>query len=300
MPLHPPMGVMDSITEAVAWFEANPAMLRMGAILGIWVGTLIFVRYNARFFRRLDDHLEAMALTDRTHYHLDRMLDMFAVIVALFLTLAVAGVGGALWGALTALGVAGIIIGFAAKDLVANLFAGVTILFERPFMPGDSIQVGDEAGTVERVSLRSTTLKQFNGLQITLPNSTFITKPVTNFSVNPTRRVEARIEILHDSDAPRAMGLLREIGEAFPGRVEGEPVDAFIVQVREYALVMELRFWVPRTELRAALTHTYLEMTRRFQEAGIELAVPVRRTLAVEANGSVEASLAAAASSEAA
>lgn len=269
----------DAVFDAIRWWQANPWAPRAAAIAALWVATLLFVRFNARFFRALDDRTAAFDLHPRTLDRLDRTADAFACTIAFLLTLALMGVTGALWGALTALGVAGIIIGFAARDVFANLFAGFVLLVEHPFIPGDAIDVGGVGGVVKSVRLRSTVLTTWDGRQVTLPNSKFIDNSIVNYSANPTRRVEAKVAILHDSDATKAMAILREVADAYAARDKTRGIDVRVAELRESAIVLELWFWVPAASLFDALTHAFVDTTRRFQEAGIELAVPVRKSI---------------------
>lgn len=273
--------------RAIDWWQANPWAGRVLGIALVWVGALVFVRYNARLFRELDRRVDAFSVSERTLYHIDRIMDAATFIIAGLLTLGILGVGEAIYGALTALGIIGLVIGFASQDIVKNMFAGVVILLERPFMPGDSIEVSGTGGEVVSVSLRSTQLKTWDGRQVTLPNATFISSNIVNFSTNPTRRVEAPVAILHESDADRAMAILRDIGMSDPDRDPTTGVDVRVNEVREYALVMELRFWVPRGVLIAAKTRTFVAITKRFAAEGIELAVPLRRTLSITSPANV-------------
>lgn len=271
----------DALQGALDWWQANPWAMRGAGILAIWVVTVMFVRLNGRIIRTLDERSAAFDLSPRLLDRLDRTLDAFGVLVAVLLTLAVMGIGGALWGALTALGVAGIIIGFAAKDVFANLFAGFVILMEHPFMPGDAIEVAGVGGVVKTVTLRSTVLTTWDGRQVTLPNAKFIDNSITNFSANPTRRVDAQVAILHESDAVAAMRILKDVVERYPDRDAAQGIDVRVVELREYAIVLEVRFWVPSEKLLDARTQVFVGITRGFHESGIELAVPVRRTLNV-------------------
>ena len=275
------MAVPDALQGALDWWQANPWAMRGAGILAIWVVTVMFVRLNGRIIRTLDERSAAFDLSPRLLDRLDRTLDAFGVLVAVLLTLAVMGIGGALWGALTALGVAGIIIGFAAKDVFANLFAGFVILMEHPFMPGDAIEVAGVGGVVKTVTLRSTVLTTWDGRQVTLPNAKFIDNSITNFSANPTRRVDAQVAILHESDAVAAMRILKDVVERYPDRDAAQGIDVRVVELREYAIVLEVRFWVPSEKLLDARTQVFVGITRGFHESGIELAVPVRRTLNV-------------------
>ena len=91
-----------------------------------------------------------------------------------------------LTGLLTFLGALSLAITFALQDVLKNLVAGLYLLWERPFLIGDSIQVKDVSGTVEDVQVRTTVLRAENGQVIVVPNAVLFTEIVIN------RRLEAR------------------------------------------------------------------------------------------------------------
>lgn len=107
---------------------------------------------------------------------------------------------------------------------------------------------------------------------------------------NPTRRVDIKVAILHESDVDEAMRVLQRIAEADPACVADKGVSVRVNEVREAALWLELRFWVARAELVGARTRTYVTVAREFRAAGLELAVPLRRTVATGPGSNGEAS----------
>lgn len=151
--------------ELQAFLDAHPSATRWAAALALWVLVLVVVRYNDRFFQLVADRSAGFNPDARSLHHLNRVSDAFLLFLGVMFTLYIGGIGGALWGALTALGVAGIIIGFATKDIASNFISGIIILFDQPFAPGDYVEVGSLGGTVESVSLRSSTLKTADGLR---------------------------------------------------------------------------------------------------------------------------------------
>lgn len=79
-------------------------------------------------------------------------------------------------------GIAGIVVGFALKDLAENYISGIIMGFRNPFLPNDQIQSGDVFGTVQQLNLRYTQVITPAGLLVYLPNSHVLTNPLTNFT----------------------------------------------------------------------------------------------------------------------
>lgn len=272
-------GSMASLAELDAWIQAHPTAVDAIQVAVLWVMTLIVVRYNDRFFKAVSQRQERFQVTSRSLHHLNRVSDVFLVFVAAMLTLYLLGVGRALWGALTALGVAGIIIGFATKDIASNMISGMIILFEQPFAPGDYIEVGSMAGSVTAVQLRSTTLITGDGLRLVVPNTQFITKPVKNYSTHPRRRVEIVVTLSHENDIDAAVEVLRQAAEDSEHGIEGEPIQVHITEIQEYRILIRLRFWVERAMFNRARSEVQKAITEAFREQGIEFAIPLRKTV---------------------
>ena len=272
------MAAHEAVTDFLA---ATPLASDLLVLSLLWIVTLVVVRYNDRLYGAVARKQAHFQMSARSLHQLNRISDAFVLVIAALLSLAVMGVGEALWGALTALGVAGIVIAFATKDIASNMISGVIILFDQPFAPGDFIEVGPHSGTVEAVRLRSTTLKSGDGLKVVIPNADFIKKPVTNFTENPERRLEVTVSLLSENDMDRAISVLREVADASSQRIADRPIDVHITGFHEYYLTLQVRFWVPRADLMTAKTDAQKQIARRLHGEGIDLAVPLRRSVEV-------------------
>lgn len=115
---------------------------------------------------------------------------------------------------LAGLGIGGVAMALAAKDFVANIFGGITVYADKPFKVGDRIQVGGYDGNVTDIGLRSTKIRTAAGRMVTIPNFKFTDSFVENISVEPTRRIEIGLGLVHDTSAAkmeRAVDVLGEI-----------------------------------------------------------------------------------------
>ena len=120
--------------------------------------------------------------------------------------------GFSIGGVLAFGGIGGIAIGFAAKDLLANFFGGLTIYLDRPFSVGDWIRSPDRdiEGTVEEIGWRLTRIRTFDKRPLYLPNATFTQIAVENPSRMLNRRIFETIGIRYD-DAARMRDILRDV-----------------------------------------------------------------------------------------
>ena len=184
-------------------------------------------------------------------------------------------------------GAFGVGIGFGLQNVVNNFVSGLIMLFERPMKLGDSVQIADVSGVVERIGMRSSTLRTVEGADVIVPNAMLISERLTNWTLSNTRRrIDVRVGAAYGSDPQKMLDVLisaaraqREV-LAFP-----EPV-ALFVGFGENSLDFELRAWTDAFDqwvlVRSKLA---LEVHRKLGEAGIEVPFP-QRVLHVKAERS--------------
>ncbi len=172
-------------------------------------------------------------------------------------------------------GIAGIAIGFAAKDTLANLFSGVFILADAPYKIGDFVVLeSGERGQVTHIGIRSTRLLTRDDMEITIPNSIMGNTKIINESGGPYEkfRIRAAVSIAYGSDIDRARAVLLEVAEE-DTEVCGEPEPR--VRFRSFGnsgLELELLCWVERPVLRGkVLDNLNTAIYKRFASEGIEI-----------------------------
>ena len=134
------------------------------------------------------------------------------VLWAIFLVVILANLGVNVTGLVAGLGIMGFIVGFALKDILANLAAGVFILFHKPFKVGDWIKIGGVVGGVERMGIAACVLKSPDNTKITIPNSKIWGGVIQNFSGNPTRKMRnLEVGISYDSNIDKAIKIINNI-----------------------------------------------------------------------------------------
>ena len=122
-------------------------------------------------------------------------------------------------GLVAGLGVGGIAIGLAAQGIFSDLFAALSIIFDRPFAVGDSINYGDTWGAVENIGLKTTRIRSLTGEQIVISNANLLGKELRNFARLERRRVTIKVGVVYQVSAAQAdaiPAIFREIVEADP------------------------------------------------------------------------------------
>ncbi len=214
----------------------------------------------------------------RTIPLLDNLAKLLIVGGALYALLVVWRLDVKPW--LASAGIVGIAVGFAAKDTLANLFAGLFILADAPYKIGDWIVLDTgERGMVTAVGLRSTRLLTRDDVEVTLPNAVIANAKIVNESGGPWERarVSITVGVAYGSDVDRVRAALVETAQASEF-VAGEPEPR--VRFSEFgdsALVFRLLCWIDRPVLRGqAIDDLHTRIYRRFLADGIEIPFPQR------------------------
>lgn len=177
---------------------------------------------------------------------------------------------------LAAMGAAGFIIGFALQGTLSNFASGVMILLYRPFDIGDFIKVAGVAGSVEAMTLVSTTILTPDNQRVVIPNSSIWGGVITNVTGNETRRVDLVFGIGYDDDIEKASGVLKSVVEAHP-LVHKEP--APVIQVHELgdsSVNFAVRPWTNTKDYWKVHWDLTRAVKQRFDEAGISIPFPQR------------------------
>ena len=175
---------------------------------------------------------------------LRRAIGWALILAGLIAALDLAGAAGMMSAVIGAAGVAGLAIGFALKDTVANYIASTLLTLRRPFEANDIVRIGDQEGTVARLTPRSTILITTDGNHVSIPNGTVIQSVIVNFTRRPQRRFSFEVGIGAADDAGKACRITRDAIIATQG-VIADPAPACIVKAfGNYNLILEASGWV--------------------------------------------------------
>lgn len=179
-------------------------------------------------------------------------------------TLAAVGVNTA--SLIASLGVAGLTLGFAARDALSNLISGLLIYWDRPFVIGDLLEVGNHYGKVQRITLRSTRVITPDGRLLAVPNTEIINSTVASYTNFPHLRLDIPVTVGVGEDLDRVRSALLSLVEGDDFMQEPAP-RVVVKQLNDYNVGLELQAWIhderehvqARSDLREAV---FKELTR--------------------------------------
>ena len=176
-------------------------------------------------------------------------------------------------------GILGLALGFAFQDIAENFIAGVVLNVQDQFNEGDIIESNDYTGTVERVQLRATTVRTFQGQRVLIPNAMVFKNPLINFSQGGRRRVDIPVGVAYGDDLEKVRRVAIEAVETLKYRDTSEPVDLFYGEFGDSSINFEVRFWIDfsrQVDFLKARSDAIMAIKRAFDRNDITIPFPIR------------------------
>lgn len=203
--------------------------------------------------RLIDNFTKKIKLKDHAAKPIKKIFGVVIYIVAIFVLLGIWGLRGTLTGLLAGAGIIGIVIGFATRDVVSDLLAGIVLFFDRPFEIGDAIVIGDLGGKVLDIGLRSVKIKTWDGVFVTIPNRKVHSEVVKNYTHYHTRRLDFVVGVDYDSDLNKVREIFNRILERKDLPVLREPAPMFFLdKLGPSSIDFKILFWFSYQDMEKA------------------------------------------------
>ena len=238
--------------------------------LGVFLGALVAKRIFDVFLTRLVGQV-ARRTGSRLYAEFSPLLDkVFAFFIfGIALIIVLSHFGYSVTSLVAALGAGSLAIALAAKDTVGNMISGFIIMADRPFLPGDWIQLASkEEGEVVEIGLRSTRLKTPEGSLMVVPNTQLVDSRVVNQSY-PDARISCsvKVPVPFGKDLGLATRILEEVPKEFGDILEDPPPRALIGELSPQACEFLLSFWIrDGRRKQEVLDQVYRRIGERFPE----------------------------------
>lgn len=181
--------------------------------------------------------------------------------------------------ALTALGIGGVAIGFAFKDVFENFLAGVLLLIREPFSIEDFIDCEDIEGQVEEITIRDTHVRQTDGQLVVAPNAMFFKNPVTIRTARDVRRTTIICGIAYGEDVDAAREVIATaVRNVDAVRDDVRDVEIFAQEFADSSINFEVTWWTGSRpiDIRSSRDKVVAAVKRALDDAGIEIPFPYR------------------------
>lgn len=216
-------------------------------IPNILVAVLIIVifYYFAKFLAKW-----VTKILNKSHIHIslrlliDSLVRILLVTFGVFFALGVVGLDKTVVSLMVGVGVIGLALGFAFKDLASNLISGLFIAIQNPFDVGDSITIKDISGSVETIRLRDTILLSDSGQRIYIPNKSFMEEPLFNSSQMTAKRIDLKISVAYDDDLEAIIEKLNFELANTPNLKKDHKPKVVVKEFGTNSVLLEIRFWI--------------------------------------------------------
>ena len=180
------------------------------------------------------------------------------------------------------LGISGVAIGFAFRDILQNFLAGILILLNEPFQIDDQIVFKDFEGTVENIQTRATTIRTYDGRRVVVPNSELFINAVTVNTAFEHRRLQYDIGIGYGDNIDEARRLILEAMHETDGVLETPAPDAIVVELAGSSVNLRARWWVApprRADVLDLQDQVLTNIKNKLVANGIDLPFPTQQIL---------------------
>jgi len=174
-------------------------------------------------------------------------------------------------------GAFGVGIGFGLQNVVNNFVSGLILIYERPVQAGDTIQIGEVLGTINRIGIRSSTVRTFEGAEVIVPNANLISEQVVNWTLSDReRRIQIPVGVAYGSDHERVIEVLRAAMHDAPDVLASPEPEVLFHGLGDSSLDFECRFWTVQMWFLRVRSDVLGRIYTGLAEAGIEIPFPQR------------------------
>lgn len=172
-------------------------------------------------------------------------------------------------------GALGLGIGFGLQTIVSNFISGIILIFERPILPGDVVEVNNLVGTVSKIGVRASRINTYEGAEVVVPNNNLISEDLINWTLsNNIKRVEILIGTKYGTDPNEVLKILTQVANENNDVLKKPPPVALFDTFGDSSLNYRLLFWVYFQKGLQAKSDVSIAVYNRFRELGIEIPFP--------------------------
>jgi len=230
------------VDKMVGWVEELIIMLPNFAVAIVVIFIFYFI---AKGLRNLIKNLLARFSNNFTiNDFLGQVTFILIVLIGLFIALGILQLQNTVTSLLAGVGIVGLALGLAFKDIASNFFAGIYLAVRSPINEGDLIEYDDNFGTVKKISMRATTLQTLQGQDIIIPNKFIMDNAFTHYTVNGIRRIDLQVGVSYGDDLDRVEKITKEAIEKIDYLLQTKPVDFYYQEFGSSSINYVIRYWI--------------------------------------------------------
>ena len=248
----------------------NELFINLGTALVVFIVCIVLAKLFSGFVK---NRLTKLQRFDNTLVPIfSRLSKYFVYTIGAAIILDIFGVNTA--SIVTLLGTIGLAIGFALKDTLSNIAAGIMLIILRPFSTGEYIQAASVEGTVMEVNLFTSILKTANGLYVSVPNGVLWGTSITNLTRNPNRRIEIIVGIDYSDSIDTAIEVLQKVVQSESRILEEPKPQTFVTALGDSSVNLSLRAWVNTADYLDTNVSLNKAVKEKIEAAGLSIPFP--------------------------
>ncbi len=240
---------------------------------------VLLTRYAAQFIQQLVTQVGRKTIRSRSlQLLLIKTSGVTTWVIGVLIACVVAFPGLRLGDIIATLGLSSVAIGFAFQDIFKNFMAGILLLLQEPFRIDDQIIIGEYEGTVERIDIRTTKIRTYQGEQVLLPNSTVFTSAIQVRTAFNCRRTDLAVGVDYNTSLSEASDILEETISNLEGVLKDPAPEIDLVSFGDSSIDFIVRYWTEpkQKKVRQVKTRAILAIKQSFDLADISIPYPIR------------------------
>lgn len=198
---------------------------------------------------------------------------------ALFIALGILELEKTVTSLLAGVGIAGLAIGFAFKDAIANFLSGIYITFKSTVNIGDIVEFGDHMGTVSSIGLRAVKIDTFQGQEVVIPNRLIFEDIYKHYTINGIRRIDLNVGVSYGDDLQKVEEITLNAIRQIDYLLQSKPVDLYFLEFGDSSINFVVRYWVnfnKQTDYLKAVSDGVKNIKSAYDANDITIPFPIR------------------------
>lgn len=269
-------GISKLYEKLEGWVEAIIKMLPNMILAALVVA--IFWVFSKFVYKWMTQLLQKTNFNKNLEHLLANFCRIAVIALGFIMALAILQLQKTVFSLLAGVGVVGLALGFAFKDLAANFISGIMLAIRSPLDIGDVVEINGITGTVVNVRLRDTVLQNFDGQNIFIPNKEFTSNEFTNFSSFGRRRIRIDVGIGYENDPTAAMEIIVSSLKNTPEALSDPTPESYVTELAASSVNLCGYVWhkYPGSSHAKIKSDAIIEVKKRLEAAGFNLPFPIR------------------------
>ena len=265
------------VEKLQGWLEEFIVMLPNFALAIIIIIAFYFIAKGIR--NLLKSTLTRFSKNYTINEFLSQVTFVIIILIGVFFALGILNLQKTVTSLLAGVGIVGLALGLAFKDIASNFFAGIYLAIKSPINEGDLIKYDENYGNVKKIGMRATTIQTLQGQDIVIPNRFIMENAFTHFTINGIRRIDLEVGISYGDDLEKVKKLTKEAINKIDYLMPNKPVDFYYQEFGSSSINFVVRYWISfkkEIDYLQALSDGIMNIKKMYDANDITITFPIR------------------------